>query len=409
MEKLEKERALTHELTSAKSDGESLVQMLRQQLQEQEATLGSLQVQNESLDEEVAGLTKANQKLGKREEELRAKLEREVAEQNQLRDVQVDLMTQIGEKNEEIERTAFKMNEISEQFAEEAKKFHAERDQLLLELSIAQQNIAELVGSRKEGVAMDLLAKQEPPTLPATQISMVDKSAYEALQQAYENIEEMFHKSTDDSKELRSRLHTSHMKNAEFAQRVEKCRVEYENKCKELHELHASREVAVLQAKLQDMEDNQEQVMCSLENATQELSSRKEEIKMKNIKIAEMDEKIAEMEEMLKLVQEEYTKFQDKHDKVLHDKIAKLDEKESSLIAKHVEITELNSTMSALAKDKAKLEHTVQQLREQLEALKLQARSSDRSCPVCATKFPARISQEDFEKHVQGHFNPYNQ
>ncbi len=43
MEKLEKERALTHELTAAKTSEESQVQLLRQQMSELEATITALQ------------------------------------------------------------------------------------------------------------------------------------------------------------------------------------------------------------------------------------------------------------------------------------------------------------------------------------------------------------------------------
>lgn len=419
MEKLEKERALTHDLTLAKSTEESQVALLHHQLQEREAVLTALQEENQVLKEEVANLNTSKDKSESQIQEMCAKMECKGREQDQLREVQVELMTQIGEKNAETEQSELRMNQIREEFAEEVTKLHSDKEQLAQELAIAQQNIAELLGARRDGVVVEHLANQEPPTLPATQINMVDKSAYEALQQAYENIEDLYHKSNEGNKDLRGRLHdmkykldASHVKNAELEYRIEKCREEYEVKVKEMHTLErqlqgrgeVTDEVVSLRARLREMEENQEQVTKSWEKAIQELTTRKEEIKMKNMKIAEMDEQLNGLEETLGIVQNEFTLFQDKHDQTVNQKTARADELDAALGDKDAQIGELRSTVSSLSKEKGKLEHTVQQLRDQLESLKKQAKSTDRACPVCNTKFPARVTQQDFERHVQGHF-----
>ena len=435
MEKLEKERALTHELTTAKTNEETQLQLLRQQMVEMEAVITKQQQEGDTLRGKVTdlegfaqgleqrneGLRACNKDLTEQKEELEATVKRVNSDLDELRDVQVDLMSQIGEKNAEIEQNMSTIDELSTRHAEEGEAFREEKEQLVQDLAVAQQNIAELLGARREGVVVSTHANQEPPTLPATQVAMVDKSAYEALQQAYDNIEQMFHSNNDDARDMKARfqarLESSQIKVAEMTHRIEKCRVEYEAKCKEVIELQrqlqsqpasdvaTSAENAALHTKLHEMEENQEQVTKSWEAAIQELASRREEIKQKVVEIAEMDEKVSSVEEALRLVEEEFREFQDKHDQVVNEKAARMDQLEDAMARKDIEIAEARSAASAYAKDKAKLEHTVQQLREQLETLKRQAKSSDRACPVCGTKFPGRISQQEFEKHVQGHFH----
>ncbi len=423
MEKLEKERALAHELTSACSNEEAQVTVLRLQLQETAAALAASQGAKDALQAEVAELRRCNKETG-------GKLTKQATEMSQLQEMQVDLMSQIGSKNEEFEQLVVKFEETTQRYEQETQAFHAEKDQLLQEVAIAQENIAELLGAKQGGFAINappITANQEPPTLPATHINMVDKSAYEALQQAYENIEELYHKCREDNKEWRVRYvdikgkHDTHaLKNAELQQRIQMCKQEYEAKAHELVELKKNlhgggigvggvggslTEVTALQDRLREMEENQCQVTQSWEVATKELASRKEELKQRETSIAELEQKTLNIVEILESVQTEYREFQNKHDKVLGEKIGKLDQKEAMLNQKQMEIAELHATLNGQAKEKSKLESTVKQLREQLEALKEQARSSERSCPVCNTKFPGRISQQDFEKHVQGHFN----
>ena len=421
MEKLEKEKALNQEWMAAKSDKESEICLLRQQLEEQEATIkkleeetGNQRLEIEDLKDRLKELKEENDSM---KEEDEAKFKESAIELNNLRDLQVDLMTQIGEKNKDIEQLELKKEELTLQFSTEIDKLQKERDEVLQGLSIAHQNIAELLGAKKEGVVLDIPSNQEaPPTLDET---MVDKSAYEALQQAYENIEKYHHQTTQENTELRSRLHDmkhnfdiSQVKNSELVFRVDKCRKEYEAKCKELFELQKNlgssapvhEEVASLRAKIREMEDNQEQVTVSWEEAIKELSSRKEELKQRAVKIAEMEEKIMTLEKDLCSTQQEFVNFQDKHDKVLQEKTAKLDKQQAYIDAKVLELSSVQSDNLVLVKEKAKLEHTVKQLREQLGTLKATARSPDKQCPVCSTKFPNRISQQDFERHVQGHF-----
>lgn len=411
MEKLEKERALVHELTAAKSNEESQVKVLREQLSGVEATIRAQQAEMENKGQRIEELEAFMKELEQRNKALCGELDQGKAELDQLREVQVELMSQIGEKNNEIEQTMSKLTEIEERNVEEEKKSRTEKDQLLQEVAIAQQNIAELLGAKKQGVEVATYTAQEPPTLPVTHMAMVDRSAYEALQQAYENIEQMYHNYAEENRVLRSRIHDRRgghegcqRKVTELTHRIEQCRVEYEAKCKELYEAKKQmgsggfpEKVAVLQNKLSEMEENQEQVTKSLDSALQELASRKAELKQKDVALSEAESQIRNLGEALELIKEEYRQFQDKHDEVANEKLAKLDQHEDTIRAQVSEIAELR-------KERTKLTHTVAQLREQLQGLKQQAKSTERACPVCDTKFPGRISQNDFEKHVQGHF-----
>ena len=187
---------------------------------------------------------------------------------------------------------------------------------------------------------------------------------------------------------MKGRLDSSNAKNEEFISRITRCREEYEAKM----------------IQLRAMEDSQEQITKQWEAAIQELSVRKDEIIAKNMKVTELDGRIADLEETLQMIQTEFKKFQDKHDRIVLEMAARLDEKDASIDAKRAEIADLRMTVSSLAKDKGKLETTVQQLREQLDVLKRQLRVTERKCPICNTIFSASIPQQDFERHIQGHY-----
>lgn len=235
---------------------------------------------------------------------------------------------------------------------------------------------------------------------------------------------EYHNKEATENKKFRELLQESKKKiedleatKEEYRYRIDKCRQEYENKAREVLELRLKSsnsannlevhdELTALRAKLRDMEENQIQMAKSFDEAISELSLRKQELKQKAVQVAEMDEKAGNLEEELALLRQEYEDFQDKHDKVLHEKTAKMDQQQSYLDEKVLELTEQRTIMNTLQKEKAKLENTVKQLRSQLESLKSSVKTTDeRACPVCNTKFPRRISQQDFERHVQAHFN----
>ncbi len=421
MEKLERERALNHDLVTAKSSEEAEAALLSQQLVEQENMVADLKKEKETVQQEMEKVTRKYEDVFVTMEEMKGekdalankiqatKNENDVLfskygevslKLSELQELGVDMLTEIGEKNQEVKILTSNNEELCMRHTEAIEKLTLEKDQILQELSIAQQNIAELLGAKRDGIEINV---QEPPT---GQEGMVDRSAYEALQQASEEIEKRLQEANEN---LRSRLFTSQTKHEELVHRIKKCREEYEAKCKEVIDLQRQlpqsggscgarqADIAVLELKIREMEENQEQVTQSWENAIEELASRKEEAKMKEIKISELENEVV-------MIQKNFEEFQDKHDEVCHTKTAKMGELQAFMDEKVLEITELHAKIAGLVKDNAKLKHTVTQLREQLDTLKTKAKSPERSCPVCSTKFPGRISQGDYERHVSGHF-----
>ena len=426
MEKLEKEKARSHMLEASSTREEAECAALSFKLKDQESLIGIMQEKKDNLVWENGKLKETMNSLG-------ADLDKSERTVRELQEVQVDLMTQVGEKNKEIESLNGQVENLNDRLMTETSALLKEKKSLFEELAIAQQNIAELYGARKEDVAITapvsacavtedraVDGEERPPTLPAPANNMVDVSVYNALLRAYENVEKLHSKAVQDNQGLVGSLQewkSNHdallLKNAEHVQRIKNCRQEYEVVAKEMQRVKAGTsvpsvtddELTSLRARLRDMEENHQQVGKSWEMAIEELTSRKEELKKKAITMAEMYDKISSLEEELIMLRQEFTDFQDKHDRVVHEKTAKLDELQHFLDVRSGEQMELNGVVSSQQKEKAKLENTVKLLRAQLDSLKASVNTSDdKSCPVCNTKFPKRILQQDFEQHVQSHF-----
>ena len=97
---------------------------------------------------------------------------------------------------------------------------------------------------------------------------------------------------------------------------------------------------------------------------------------------------------------------QGKKNHALECQQAALDEKVEELSALQGEKPQLDREFQPSLKEREKLEKT-QQLRRQIESMRAAGRAREdgmRACPVCNTKFPARMAQQEFERHVQGHF-----
>lgn len=105
---------------------------------------------------------------------------------------------------------------------------------------------------------------------------------------------------------------------------------------------------------------------------------------------------------------------QDKYDHKLHVKNDALERQQAALDEKVAEVSALQGEKAQLKQEfqlsqeeKGKLEKTVQQLRRQIDSMRAAGRAKEeglRTCPVCNTKFPTRMTQQEFERHVQGHF-----
>ena len=104
---------------------------------------------------------------------------------------------------------------------------------------------------------------------------------------------------------------------------------------------------------------------------------------------------------------------QDKYDHKIHMKNDALERQQAALDEKVEEVSALQGEKAQLEREfqlsreeRGKLEKT-QQLQRQLESMRAAGKAREdgmRACPVCNTKFPARMAQPEFERHVQGHF-----
>ena len=88
----------------------------------------------------------------------------------------------------------------------------------------------------------------------------------------------------------------------------------------------------------------------------------------------------------------------------MHAKTDSLDRQQAVLDEKLKKLVKCQQALFASEKEKTKLEGIVHQLRVQLDSLKAVASSNDHTCPVYSTKFPGRMSQSDFENHMQAHY-----
>ena len=105
---------------------------------------------------------------------------------------------------------------------------------------------------------------------------------------------------------------------------------------------------------------------------------------------------------------------QDKYDHKVHLKNDTLERQQAALDEKVEEVSALQEEKAQLEREfqlsqeeRGKLEKTVQQLRRQIDSMRATGKAREdgmRACPVCNTKFPARMAQQEFERHVQGHF-----
>ena len=160
----------------------------------------------------------------------------------------------------------------------------------------------------------------------------------------------------------------------------------------------------VQEERVKELEEQVEQMGQNCEAAVRELSSHAEESKhgSQQVQVEELLTRQAQM-------QQEFTELRDRYDeqnKALELQEMVLDEKVSELKACQQQKLALEEQLPRLAEDNTKLEHKVEQLRAQIEQLKAAARSDKnvRSCPICNTIFPSRMHQQDFKRHVQGHF-----
>ena len=402
MDKLDKQRADNHELMAAKSDEDNELAILTQQLASKDndltkqmrecetirAECEDLKAQLHIKDSQVEDLTQLASARGEEKEQMSIELEHLREEFMEVKGQQADLLEQLDHKVLENEQYLTDLEEAKA----EIQRWEERATGMQQELNIARENISELVGAGEGGLVIERPANQpSPPTAPAAPAGMVDQSVYEALLDAFTKLQKYYEELQKANQALHAKMQQEQIRADELFARVEQCRMEYEEVVRQNVDLKKQlRSGSGNQEHVKDLEQQTNELLQSCETAVAELTTRKEELKQR-------DSEVADLEDTLAQVQQELDNFQDRHDKDVHRRTEAMDIVKETL-DKTVE------KVSSLQHDNTKLSQVNDQLKGQLEGLKTAARSADRSCPVCNTKFPGRMKQQDFENHVQGHF-----
>ncbi len=416
-ENVQREQDAVRELMAVKVSEEGQIQLLQRKLEENQVRLVAYQGETSDLVQEL-----------------------------KVKEAQIgDLKHLAKSHTEEIEQLTEKLDGCMCAVEEERVKVEnlqsekmIEGDQLREEVAIRQATIVEL-RQENDAFLQQIQDAEDQPPVGRGSGRVVDKSIYEALRQAYDNMEDYYRKSETENEALRRKLkesqdiaRTLQGRCDELLTRIELCRQEFEAKALELEQLKQRRpadlsgEVAELQARVREMEETEEQLTQACGDAVRELTTRKEEGK-------QQETRISELQSMLEQVQASFDQLEERHDTRIQEKNEALDRQQQVLdskVAELVELKEMNAQLEVtdqdLKKQVADLEEEKWQLSDQLRETaaerdglkaKLQQYKAhmlqlqevgkgepQRTCPVCNTKFPGRMTQEEYERHVYGHF-----
>lgn len=349
----------------------------------------------------------------------------DLKQQIQIKESQVDdLQRLVGTRGEELELTSEKLKESEMQIAElhalcaelreevvqlqgsfrvDINAALATKDEriekLEQELACAQANVAELIGAQQN---------ERPQHRPPLPDNMVDKGAYIALQQAYETFEKYYKDEKIVKEKLVIQLKTLQEENANFksqceamVQRVKVCKGEYEAKAQECLKLQRrlkkegiSTPVDIEPVKVGEMQREQEEMIQNCQTAAAELSFQRKESNKKDVEIAQLKMELSQ-------VAKNYEEMEDRFDKKIAEKNEVIERQKLVFDEKAAELARaLESTDEHMAR--------ATELSEKIRKLQQHKGSeeSSRSCPMCNMKFPLRMTEQDFEHHVQSHFEP---
>jgi chromosome segregation ATPase len=365
--------AVEGELVVATSEAEELRQQLRIK-ESQVDDLGRLVgTRGEELEQAVEKLETAeaeSARLNVMCAELQASVQQAQEEGLQLQgSLQVDINAALCQKDQHIEK-------------------------LEQELACMQANIAELMGAQRSNKTTEQPQHTQP--LPA---NVVDKAAYVALQGAYETFEQYYadEKAARErvlvqlkaSQEECVRLQAAHK---EMVQRVKQCEAEYKSKAQECAELRRQLKKEGLPTKVagkpQPMEQEHEEMVRNCQTAAEELSLHRKECNEKGNEISALQAEVAK-------AKRRYQELEDRFDKKVSEKNDEIERQRHVFAEKADELAVIMTERDELRAKVAQVSRSV----------KKPADASSRSCPVCDMKFPMRMTGDDFEKHVQGHFN----
>lgn len=268
-------------------------------------------------------------------------------------------------------------------------------EKLEQELACSQANVAELIGAEQNE------RPQHRPPLPE---NMVDKGAYIALQQASETFEKYYKNEKVVKERLVIQMKTLQEENASLqsrydtlVQRVKVCKSEYEAKAQECMKLQRQLKkegipTVVEPVKVGEMQQReQEEMIQNCQRAAEELSLQRKECDKRDTKIAQLEMELAQ-------AIKSFEDLQDRFDKKIAEKNEIIERQKLVFEEKAAELAQVIESRDEQVARATELSEKIRKLQQREE--------SSRSCPMCNMKFPLRMTEQDFERHVQSHFEP---
>ena len=402
-QQLSQEQKRNKELLAVKENEEQELKVLKGRVSTVEGEVVVLRSEGEDLRQQVrikeSQVDDLQRLVGTRGEELEQvteKLEAAEAENAQLHAACAELRSDLQQRQEEIAQGSLCVD-ITAALSQRDK--HIEK--LEQELACMQANIAELMGAQQ---TTETEQPQHSAPLPN---NVVDKGAYIALQHAYETFEKYYidEKSTKEALVLQLkttqeecvRLQKSHQ---EMVQRVNVCKEQYEVKAQECIEMQrrlkkkglptttaTTSSDAKAAGGSEHMELENAEMVKNCQTAAEELSLRKREVENKDQQIASLNGEVA-------TARQRYNELEDRFDK-------KLFEKNEEILRLKLVFEEKAQELAAIMTERDELTARVAHL---TDSIKQRKEESSRCCPMCHMKFPLRMTEEDFEKHVHAHF-----
>ena len=159
----------------------------------------------------------------------------------------------------------------------------------------------------------------------------------------------------------------------------------------------------------EDMKSINKELVASCEVANQQLSARKKEMKKQQTRIKELEKELDQAKHEIAAGYRTcpvcQTKFPLRISKCDFDNHVRCHFENDGPSAHMKSINkELVASCEVASQHSSARKTHIEKLEKELDQAKHEIREANRTCPVCQTKFP-RVSQADFERHVQGHFD----
>ena len=375
--------ALEGDIVVLTSEGEDLSQQIRikdSQVDDLQRLVGTRGEELEQVTEKLVAAEGENTQLHATCAQLRASLQQSQEETTQQQgSLRLDIDAALAKKDKYIER-------------------------LEQEVACMQANIAELMGAAQHNMPPVTDQPQHSPPLPA---NVVDKGAYDALQSAYDNFENYYVEEKKAKEIALLQLKTAQeecarlmLSQEEMVERVLECKKQYKAKAQECIELHRRLKKDKIPSglkspganKIGQMEQENEEMVRNCQTAAQELSLRRKENDERGQRIAALEEQLGQA---LQKAEHRYEQLQDCYDKKIAQKNEEIERQKFVFNEKAKELAEIMSERDELMAKVTQLTDSIRKPGDE----------GGRCCPVCNMKFPSRMSEQDFEKHVHAHFD----